>query len=101
MKVVSAHSPYSSQVFMNRRRELRHEIDLSVKVWGMDRYGKPFLQHARTLDASPMGARLNGIHCVGEGEIIAIQHGNQKSRCQVIWVAMLDGDDLSLTHAVN
>ncbi len=71
---------------MNRRRELRHEIDLSVKVWGMDRYGKPFLQHARTLDASPMGARLNGIHCVGEGEIIAIQHGNQKSRCQVIWV---------------
>jgi hypothetical protein len=71
---------------MIRRREARYEIDLSVKVSGTDRYGKPFVQQARTLDASSSGARLNGIDCVGEGEIIAIQHGNQKSSFQVVWV---------------
>ncbi|HEU4415908.1 MAG TPA: PilZ domain-containing protein [Candidatus Angelobacter sp.] len=52
----------------------------------MDLHGKPFVQHARTVNASTVGARLIGIDCVREGEVISLQHGEQKSRCKVIWV---------------
>jgi hypothetical protein len=52
----------------------------------MDLYGKPFVQHARTVNASSVGARLIGIDCVREGEVISLQHEDQKARCKVIWV---------------
>jgi hypothetical protein len=66
--------------------EPRVDISLDVKVWGMDVYGKPFVQHARTVNASSVGARLIGIDCVREGEVISLQHENQKARCRVVWV---------------
>jgi len=66
--------------------EPRVDISLDVKVWGMDLSGKPFVQHARTVNASSVGARLIGIDCVREGEVISLQHENQKARCKVIWV---------------
>ncbi|MGZ4841667.1 MAG: PilZ domain-containing protein [Candidatus Angelobacter sp.] len=71
---------------MTRYLEPRVDISLDVKVWGMDLYGKPFVQHARTVNASSVGARLIGIDCVREGEVISLQHDNQKARCKVIWV---------------
>src|SRR6476660_3409033 len=66
--------------------EPRVAISLDVKVWGLDLYGKPFVQHARTVNATSVGARLIGIDCVREGEVISLQHGEQKARCKVIWV---------------
>jgi hypothetical protein len=66
--------------------EPRVDISLDVKVWGMDLYGKPFVQHARTVNATSVGARLIGIDCVREGEVISLQHDNQKARCKVVWV---------------
>ena len=66
--------------------EPRVAISLDVKVWGMDVYGNPFVQHARTVNATSVGARLIGIDCVREGEVISLQHGEQKARCKVIWV---------------
>jgi hypothetical protein len=66
--------------------EPRVQISLDVKVWGMDLYGMPFVRHARTVNASSKGARLIGIDCVREGEIISLQHGAQQSRCRVVWV---------------
>jgi hypothetical protein len=71
---------------MTRYLEPRVDISLDVKVWGMDVYGKPFVQHARTVNASSVGARLIGIDCVREGEVISLQHENQKARCKVVWV---------------
>src|SRR5262245_13204228 len=71
---------------MSQRQAPRYEINVGVKVWGMDRYGKPFVQHARTVNANPLGARLSGIACVCVGEIIGIQHGDEKSRFKVVWV---------------
>ena len=71
---------------MMRPPEPRVDISLDVKVWGMDVYGKPFVQHARTVNASSGGARLIGIDCVREGEVISLQHDQQKARCKVIWV---------------
>jgi hypothetical protein len=57
-----------------------------VKVWGLDLYGKPFVQLARTVNATSVGARLAGIDCVRKGEIISMQHGDRRVRCKVIWV---------------
>lgn len=71
---------------MMRHLEPRVDISLDVKVWGLDVYGKPFVQHARTVNASSVGARLIGIDCVREGEVISLQHDDQKARCKVIWV---------------
>lgn len=72
---------------MGRRIEPRFEVDLPVKVWGLDLNGKPFVQFARTVNANAIGgARLAGIDCVRAGEILAIQHGERKSNCKVIWV---------------
>lgn len=71
---------------MSRRREPRVETNFEVKVWGLDRHGKPFMQHAHTLDITRSGARLIGIDCVTVGEVIGIQNGDQKSRFKVVWI---------------
>ena len=71
---------------MIRQPEPRIQISLDVKVWGLDKYGQQFVQHARTVNASSVGARLIGIDCVREGEVISLQHGEQKAQCKVIWV---------------
>jgi hypothetical protein len=73
-------------MMIRRPPEPRVQISLDVKVWGMDLYGKPFVQHARTVNASSKGARLIGIDCVREGEVISLQHGAQQARCRVVWV---------------
>jgi len=71
---------------MAQQLEPRIQINLEVKVWGLDVYGRPFVQHARTVNATSVGARLIGIDCVREGEVISLQHQDRQSRCRVIWV---------------
>lgn len=71
---------------MSRRREPRVELNREVKVWGLDRHGKPFMQHARTLDVTNLGARLIGVDCVTLGETIGIQSGDRKARFKVVWM---------------
>lgn len=73
-------------VLMSRRREPRVELNFEVKVWGMDRHGKPFLQNARTLDVTNLGARLLGVDCVTLGETIGIQNADRKARFKVVWI---------------
>jgi len=72
---------------METLRELRIPVQLEVRVWGMDITGKPFSQVARTVDISGRGARLAGINGPKQrGDIIGVQHGDQKARFQVMWV---------------
>lgn len=71
---------------MIRPLEPRVNISLAVKVWGVDLNGRQFVQHARTMNTSSVGARLVGIDCVREGTVISLQHGEQKARCKVVWV---------------
>lgn len=73
---------------MARRREERIIISLPVRLWGMDVHGKPFTQNAASVDITRMGARLQGVTCqIQHGDIIGVQHGNDKARFRVIWVA--------------
>lgn len=72
---------------MEPLRELRVPMQLEVRVWGMDFTGKPFSQTARTIEVSAKGARLAGVMCLKQpGEMIGVQHGNQKARFRVVWI---------------
>jgi hypothetical protein len=73
---------------MARRREERIIISLPVRLWGMDVNGKPFTQNASSVDITRLGARLQGVSCqIQHGDIIGVQHGTDKARFRVIWVA--------------
>src|SRR5437868_14339401 len=65
--------------------ELRLQIQLKVRVWGMDSGGRPFATQAETIEISGLGARLKGVRGVKEGDIIGIQYTEQKARFTVIW----------------
>ena len=54
----------------------------------MDVNGKPFTQNASSVDITRMGARIQGVTCqIQHGDIIGVQHGSDKARFRVIWVA--------------
>ena len=66
-------------------------MQLEVRVWGMDRVGKPFSQTARTLSIGSRTARLAGIASPQQvGDVIGVQNGGQKARFKVIWVGADD-----------
>ena len=72
---------------MGRRREDRVTVSLPVRVWGMDRNGKPFIQSAHTVDVTRLGGRLRDLYCIDKkGDVIRVQHGNQKANFRVTWI---------------
>jgi hypothetical protein len=72
---------------MSARREQRVEVNLPVRVWGLDGNGNPFVQSARTIDVTRNGARLRDLFCLAKaGEIIRIQHGLRKANFRVQWI---------------
>lgn len=72
---------------MGRRREERVGIRLPVRVWGMDKAGKPFMQTTHAIDVTRLGGRLNNLYCIEKiGDVIGVQHGNQKARYKVTWI---------------
>lgn len=75
---------------MTRWQEPRIEMQLRVKVRGMDRNGNPFVQHTHTVDVSRRGARLDWLGCLrGAGETIEVRRGRRKARFRVIWVGQI------------
>ena len=72
---------------MGRRLDDRTPTELSIRIWGMDSAGRPFSSQARTIDITRTGARITGIeHVCQKGDVIGIQHGEQKARFRVVWV---------------
>lgn len=70
----------------SRRREERTEASVPVRIWGMDANSKPFTVTATTHDITRYGVRLMGIRVpLGVGEIVGLQHGNEKARFRVAW----------------
>jgi len=72
---------------IDRRREARTEVDLTVLVWGVDTEGERFLQEARARDISLSGALLTGLDAdLRSGDIVGILCGKRKARYRVVWV---------------
>jgi hypothetical protein len=72
---------------VQKRREKRHTVPITVKLWGLDSHGKVFSQNAKTLDIASNGARLFGVTAALErGFIVGLQCGNMRARFMVVWV---------------
>ena len=55
---------------MDRRREMRVETTLPVRIWGIDTYSRPFMQLATVRNFSSLGAVLQNVRSkVNPGEI--------------------------------
>jgi len=64
---------------------------LPLRVWlDQEKFDASALHLAHTLDISPIGGRLGGLRTpVEPGQVIMLQHGQQKSHFRVIWVKEL------------
>ena len=67
--------------------EPRVDVNLPIRVFGMDAEGRPFSQKAQARNISLHGAKLAGLEKqLKPGDVIGVQSGDQKTRCKVIWV---------------
>jgi hypothetical protein len=86
---------------IERRREPRTPIDLTLQVWGVDIRGERFLQTARARDISLSGALLSGLETdLRSGDVIGILYAGRRARFRVIWLRY-DGDGDKMLVAVH
>ena len=72
---------------MPDKPEPRVDVDLPIRVFGMDANSRPFSQNAQARNISDHGAKLSGLEKqLKPGDVIGVQFGDQKARCKVIWV---------------
>ncbi len=72
---------------MSEKLEPRLKVELPIRVFGMGTDGRPFLNHAQARNISQHGAKLSGLETqLKPGDVIAVQVGEKKARCKVIWV---------------
>jgi hypothetical protein len=72
---------------VERRRELRKQMDLAVRISGRDVSGKLFAQSAAASSISGGGALLSGMaRKVRAGDLIWIEYQERKARFRIVWV---------------
>ena len=72
---------------IERRREPRIDVDMSLQVWGIDTKGERFLQQARARDVSLSGALLTELDAeLRSGDLVGILYAGKKARFRVVWV---------------
>lgn len=72
---------------MGNRREPRVQLDIQVKVCGMDTLGHPFVQTAYAVSVSRTGVRLTGVGpLVRLGEVVVVIYKQRKARFRVVWI---------------
>ncbi len=71
---------------MDRRKEYRLDIELSVRIWGIDRNARPFAELVRATSVSDSGAVLLDVHSkLHAGEVLDVQHEARKAQFRVVW----------------
>ena len=71
---------------MDRRKEYRLDIELSVRIWGVDRNARPFAELVRATSVSESGAVLLDVHSkLHAGEVLDVQHEARKAQFRVVW----------------
>jgi|SRR5271165_732531 len=72
---------------MDRRRNPRIAVQLPVQVWGMDAFGRPFMDPATVINMSRGGLVLQGVRRrIRAGELLDVRMGNEKGQFRVTWV---------------
>jgi hypothetical protein len=71
---------------MDRRKEYRLDIELSVRIWGVDQNARPFAELVRATSVSDSGAVLLDVHSkLHAGEVLDVQHEARKAQFRVVW----------------
>jgi hypothetical protein len=72
---------------MREMSEPRVDVDLPIRVFGVDADDHAFSQIAHALNISNHGAKIAGVKArLKTGDIIGVHFGDKKARCRVIWV---------------
>src|SRR5271157_2771733 len=71
---------------MDRRKESRLNLELPVRIWGVDRMARPFAEVVRVANVSTGGAVLLGVRSkIRAGEFLDVQRGAQRAQFRVVW----------------
>jgi len=71
---------------MDRRRERRLNLELPVRIWGVDRMAQPFAEIVRVRNVSNGGAVLIGVRSkISAGELLDVQHGAARAQFRIVW----------------
>jgi hypothetical protein len=74
---------------MDRRKERRLDLELPVRIWGVDRMAQPFAELVRVRNVSNGGAVLTGVRSkVQTGEVLDVQHGASRSQFRIVWMSL-------------
>jgi len=77
---------------MDRRRERRLNLELPVRIWGVDRMARPFGEIVRVRNVSNRGAVLMGLRSkVQTGEVLDVQHGASRAQFRIVWMSLTGG----------
>jgi len=72
---------------MDRRKERRLNLELPVRIWGIDRMSQPFTELVRVRNISNLGAVLTGLRAkLKTGELIDVQRGVIRAQFRVAWI---------------
>jgi hypothetical protein len=74
---------------MDRRKERRLNLELQVRIWGVDRMARPFAEMVRVRNVSDHGAILIGMRAkVQTGEVLDVQHGAARAQFRIVWISL-------------
>ena len=74
---------------MDRRKERRLNLELPVRIWGVDRMARPFAEMVRVRNVSNHGAILVGLRSkVQTGEVLDVQHGAARAQFRIVWISL-------------
>src|SRR5580692_462529 len=74
---------------MDRRKERRLNLELPVRIWGVDRLARPFAEIVRVRNVSNGGAVLTGVHSkLHTGELLDVQLGSSRAQFRVVWMSL-------------
>lgn len=74
---------------MDRRRERRLNLELPVRIWGVDRMSQPFTELVRVRNISNLGAVLTGVRAkIKAGELVDVQRGEMRAQFRVAWISL-------------
>ena len=74
---------------MDRRKERRLNLELPVRIWGVDKMARPFAELVRVRNVSNSGAVLIGVRSkVQTGEVLDVQHGASRAQFRIVWLSL-------------
>src|SRR5579863_2690706 len=81
---------------IGNRREKRIGAVFPVRLWGMDAWGRPFIEATRTSNISRSGVLLGDVPAtLAVGDIVGLTYGDKKHRFRVVWTGKIGTPEAS------